>query len=290
MGYRNALFFCPYLCTRNPDGTPHGLPEGCECFLFKLIIKIMTNEIKIFENPEFGRIRTVSDERGEPWFCLADVCKVLGLKQNGVVMRLEKGVISTEPLSTRGGTQMANFVSEDGLYDVILDSRKPSARAFRKWVTSEVLPQIRRTGGYVPLEEQDDEKTILAKAVRILNRTLEQKDVLLRRKEELLEEQRPKVEFADALTAGDGCILMSEMAKLLTRNGYPTGRTRLYRWMREHGYIFKRSTEPIQMWVERGIFAQSVTVIKTNHGSEERVTTKVTGKGQEYFLRLLCNQ
>lgn len=290
MGYRNALFFCPYLCTRNPDGTPHGTPEGCECFLFKLIIKIMTNEIKIFESPEFGRIRTVSDERGEPWFCLADVCKVLGLKQNGVVMRLEKGVISTEPLSTRGGTQMANFVSEDGLYDVILDSRKPSARAFRKWVTSEVLPQIRRTGGYVPLSAEDDEKTILAKAVRILNRTLEQKDVLLRRKEELLEEQRPKVEFADALTAGDGCILISEMAKLLTRNGFVTGRTRLYRWMREHGYIFKRSTEPIQMWVERGIFAQSVTVIKTNHGSEERVTTKVTGKGQEYFLRLLCNQ
>lgn len=250
----------------------------------------MTNEMKIFESPEFGRIRTVSDERGEPWFCLADVCKVLGLKQNGVVMRLEKGVISTEPLPTRGGTQMANFVSEDGLYDVILDSRKPSARAFRKWVTSEVLPQIRRTGGYVPLEEQDDEKTILAKAVRILNRTLEQKDVLLRRKEELIEEQRPKVEFADALTTGDGCILMSEMAKLLTRNGFVTGRTRLYRWMREHGYIFKRSTEPIQMWVERGIFAQSVTVIKTNHGSEERVTTKVTGKGQEYFLRLLCNQ
>lgn len=290
MGYRNALIFCSYLCTRNPDGTPHGLPEGCECFLFKLIIKIMTNEIKIFESPEFGRIRTVSDERGEPWFCLADVCKVLGLKQNGVVMRLEKGVISTEPLSTRGGTQMANFVSEDGLYDVILDSRKPSARAFRKWVTSEVLPQIRRTGGYVPLEEQDDEKTILAKAVRILNRTLEQKDVLLRRKEELIEEQRPKVEFADALTTGDGCILISELAKLLTRNGFVTGRTRLYRWMREHGYIFKRSTEPIQMWVERGIFAQSVTVIKTNHGTEERVTTKVTGKGQEYFLRLLCNQ
>ena len=84
----------------------------------------MRNEIKIFESPEFGRIRTVSDERGEPWFCLADVCKVLGLKQNGVVMRLEKGVISTEPLSTRGGTQMVNFVSEDGLYDVILDSSR----------------------------------------------------------------------------------------------------------------------------------------------------------------------
>ena len=238
----------------------------------------MTNQIQIFESPEFGQIRTVKDEKGEPWFCLRDVCKVLGLKQGDVCQRLAKGLVSTQPLSTRGGTQMANFVNEDGLYDVILDSRKPSARAFRKWVTSEVLPQIRKTGGYIPLNAEDDEKTILAKALRIANRTLEQKD-------ELIEAQRPKVEFADAVTTGDGCILISEMAKLLTRNGYVTGRTRLFRWMRENGYIFKRSTEPIQKWVEEGIFATSVTMIKTHHGSEERVTTKVTGKGQEYFLR-----
>ena len=172
----------------------------------------MKNEMKIFESPEFGRIRTVNDERGEPWFCLTDVCKVLGLKQRHVRERLEKGVVSTEPLSTRGGTQMANFVNEDGLYDVNLDSRKPSARDFRKWVTSEVLPQIRKMGGYIPLHEDDDEKTILAKAVTILQRTLKQKD-------DLLEAQRPKVEFAEAVTTGDGCILMSEIAKLLTRYG-----------------------------------------------------------------------
>ena len=238
----------------------------------------MNGEIQIFESPEFGQIRTVKGEKGEPWFCLRDVCKVLGLKQGDVCQRLAKGLVSTQPLSTRGGTQMANFVNEDGLYDVILDSRKPSARAFRKWVTSEVLPQIRKTGGYIPLNAEDDEKTILAKALRIANRTLEQKD-------ELIEAQRPKVEFADAVTTGDGCILISEMAKLLTRNGYVTGRTRLFRWMRENGYIFKRSTEPIQRWVEEGLFATSVTMIKTHHGSEERVTTKVTGKGQEYFLR-----
>lgn len=240
----------------------------------------MKNEMMIFENPEFGRIRTVKNEKGEPLFCLADVCKVLGLKQNGVVMRLEKGVISTEPLSTRGGTQMVNFVSEDGLYDVILDSRKPSAKQFRKWVTSEVLPQIRKTGGYIPLNAEDDEKTIMAKALEIMNRTLAQKD-------ELIEAQKPKVAFANAVTTGDGCILISEMAKLLTRNGYVTGRTRFFRWLRENGYIFKKSTEPIQKWVEMGIFATSVTMIHTNHGAEERVTTKVTGKGQEYFLRML---
>ena len=172
----------------------------------------MKNEMKIFESPEFGRIRTVNDEKGEPWFCLTDVCKVLGLRQRNVRERLEKGVISTEPLLTRGGTQMAYFVNEDGLYDVILDSRKPSARDFRKWVTSEVLPQIRKTGGYIPLSGDDDEKTILAKAVTILQRTLKQKD-------DLLEAQRPKVQFAEAVTTGDGCILMSEIVKLLTRYG-----------------------------------------------------------------------
>ena len=107
----------------------------------------MKNEIKIFESPEFGRIRTVTDERGEPWFCLTDVCKVLGLKQRHVRERLDDGGVSTDTIAdSLGRLQMANFVNEDGLYDVILDSRKPSARDFRKWVTSEVLPQIRKTG------------------------------------------------------------------------------------------------------------------------------------------------
>lgn len=241
----------------------------------------MNGEIQIFESPEFGQIRTVKGEKGEPWFCLADVCKVLGLKQRHVRERLEDGVVSTDPIAdSLGRLQMANFVNEDGLYDVILDSRKPSARAFRKWITSEVLPQIRKTGGYIPLNAEDNEKTIMAKALEIMNRTLAQKD-------ELIEAQKPKVAFANAVTTGDGCILISEMAKLLTRNGYVTGRTRFFRWLRENGYIFKKSTEPIQKWVEMGIFATSVTMIHTNHGAEERVTTKVTGKGQEYFLSKL---
>lgn len=241
----------------------------------------MNGEIQIFESPEFGQIRTVKGEKGEPWFCLADVCKVLGLKQRHVRERLEDGVVSTDPIAdSLGRLQMANFVNEDGLYDVILDSRKPSARAFRKWITSEVLPQIRKTGGYIPLNAEDNEKTIMAKALEIMNRTLAQKDAIL-------EAQKPKVAFANAVTTGDGCILISEMAKLLTRNGYVTGRTRFFRWLRENGYIFKKSTEPIQKWVEMGIFATSVTMIHTNHGAEERVTTKVTGKGQEYFLSKL---
>lgn len=242
----------------------------------------MKNEIKIFESPEFGRIRTVKDEMGEPWFIGKDVAIVLGYSnvRDAIykhVDREDKGVANCDSL---GGRQKTTIINESGLYSLILQSKLPRAREFKRWVTSEVLPQIRKTGGYIPLDKEDDEKTILAKALKILNRTLEQKD-------ELIEAQRPKVDFAEAVTTGDGCILISELAKLLTRNGYPTGRTRLFRWLRNNGYIFKRSTEPIQRWVEEGIFATSVTMIKTHHGSEERVTTKVTGKGQEYFLRKL---
>ena len=242
----------------------------------------MKNEIKIFESPEFGRIRTVNDEKGEPWFIGKDVAIVLGYSnvRDAIykhVDREDKGVANCDSL---GGRQKTTIINESGLYSLILQSKLPRAREFKRWVTSEVLPQIRKTGGYIPLDNEDDEKTILAKALKILNRTLQQKD-------ELIEAQRPKVDFAEAVTTGDGCILISELAKLLTRNGYPTGRTRLFRWLRNNGYIFKRSTEPIQRWVEEGIFATSVTMIKTHHGSEERVTTKVTGKGQEYFLRKL---
>ena len=241
----------------------------------------MTNEMMIFENPEFGRIRTVMDKKGEPLFCLADVCKVLGITNSrNVKNRLDEGDVHLVDTPTSSGTQRIAYTSEPGLYLTIMRSDSPVAKPFRKWVTSEVLPQIRKTGGYIPVNAEDDEKTIMAKALEIMNRTLAQKD-------ELIEAQKPKVAFANAVTTGDGCILISEMAKLLTRNGYVTGRTRFFRWLRENGYIFKKSTEPIQKWVEMGIFATSVTMIHTNHGAEERVTTKVTGKGQEYFLSKL---
>lgn len=244
----------------------------------------MKNEMMIFENPEFGRIRTVKDEKGEPWFVGKDVAEVLGYSNSRDALRkhVDEEDKTTVAIRDTGSNYKSNavIINESGLYSLILQSKLSKAREFKRWVTSEVLPQIRKTGGYIPVNAEDDEKTIMAKALEIMNRTLAQKD-------ELIEAQKPKVAFANAVTTGDGCILISEMAKLLTRNGYVTGRTRFFRWLRENGYIFKKSTEPIQKWVEMGIFATSVTMIHTNHGAEERVTTKVTGKGQEYFLRML---
>lgn len=240
----------------------------------------MKNEIQKFESGLFGQLRGMNIG-GEARLMATDVARRLGYAnpQKAIRDHVDDEDKTLNDSFTVNGT-IPVLINESGLYSLILQSKLPRAREFKRWGTSEVLPQIRKTGGYIPLDNEDDEKTILAKALRIANRTLEQKD-------ELIEAQRPKVEFAEAVTTGDGCILISELAKLLTRNGYPTGRTRLFRWLRNNGYIFKRSTEPIQKWVEEGIFATSVTMIKTHHGSEERVTTKVTGKGQEYFLRKL---
>lgn len=118
------------------------------------------NEIKIFNSEEFGEVRVIGSPEN-PLFCLADLCRVLDLIPSKVAQRLEKGVLSKYPLLTNGGIQELNFVNEDGLYDVILDSRKPEARKFRKWVTSEVLPSIRKTGGYVSDVALDRVKTQL---------------------------------------------------------------------------------------------------------------------------------
>ena len=119
------------------------------------------NEIKIFENEQFGKIRTVVSDSGEPMFCLVDVCRVLELAPSKVSQRLDKDVLSKYHIETVGGMQMANFVNEDGLYDAILGSRKEEARKFRKWVTNEVLPSIRKNGGYISTSESDTPDVIM---------------------------------------------------------------------------------------------------------------------------------
>jgi len=210
-------------------------------------------EIQIFKHEQFGEIRTVKGEKGEPLFCLTDVCKVLDLITSKVVQRLSDDVLSKYPIVDGiGRTQLANFVNEDGLYDVILDSRKAEARRFRKWVTSEVLPQIRKTGGYLNVDDNDDDNTVLAKALLIAQRTIEMKN-------SLLEAQAPKVLFAEAVTAQDDSILIRDLAKLITQNGVAIGQSRLFYWLRLHGYLFQKETRPIQKWVEKGLFEANIT-------------------------------
>lgn len=243
--------------------------------------------IQVFNNPAFGNIRVAGTDTN-PQFCLADVCKALGLTAKFVNKRLNKGVISNHPLETAGGTQQALFVNEDGLYDVILDSRKTEARQFRKWITSEVLPTIRKHGAYMT----DD----------AIQRAIQNPDFLIQLATELknekqkrlvaetkIQETRPQVIFADAVTASPDSILVGELAKLLKQNGVDTGQRRLFRWLRDNGYLCKKYgecfNEPTQHAMELGLFEIKKTIIQKPDGSSIiSRTVKVTGKGQIYFV------
>lgn len=243
------------------------------------------NEIKIFSNPQFGNIRTAGTP-DSPLFCLADVCKALDLRQNDVVRRIDKGVVSTHPLQTAGGTQMANFVNEDGLYDVILDSRKPEAKVFRKWVTSEVLPTIRKTGQYGSYEVPKTFAEALLLAAKNQQK-IEEQQRMIAEKQMQIEKDAPKVLFTDAVVGSKSSVLIGELAKMLSVNGYTIGQNRLFALLREQGYLGKSGEYyniPNQAYIEQGLFELKKTTHSENGIMKTSTTTKVTGKGQVYFI------
>lgn len=238
------------------------------------------NEIKIFENQEFGKVRTAL-LNDEPMFCLGDVCKALGIAQASKVKeRLsEKGVHSI-PTLTAGGEQRLLYINESNLYKAIFHSRKESAERFTDWVTSEVLPSIRQTGGYQMTMPQG--KELLALAVLEAQKTIEaqNKDI---------ERMKPKEIFADAVSASHTTILIGELAKLLRQNGIDIGAKRLFAWMRDNGYLVKRQgtdyNTPTQKSVDLGVLTTKETTVLHSDGSTKIVkTAKVTGKGQQYFI------
>lgn len=244
------------------------------------------NEIRIFENPQFGKVRTAGTT-DNPLFCLADVCNALGLQQGHVRERLDKGVVSTEPLVTAGGVQNANFVNEDGLYDVILDSRKPEAKAFRKWVTKEVLPSIRKHGAY--MTDNIIERT-LTDPDYLIQLATALKDERQRRieAEQSVKDAQPAITFTNAVSGSVSSCLIGELAKLINQNGTPMGEKRLFQWMRDNGYLGtkgERYNIPNQKYVDMGLFELKKGVRSGSNGVlHTTITTKVTGKGQIYFV------
>lgn len=165
----------------------------------------MKSEIQLFNNPEFGDVRTTVTESNEPIFCLLDLCEILELNPSKVSQRLSDDVLSKYPiLDSIGRQQLANFVNEDGLYDVILDSRKPEARGFRKWVTRDVLPSIRKSGGYIASQEEDTPETIMARALVVAQETLKRHEAKLqaeRQRNNILEGQKQIIEEANMILA-----------------------------------------------------------------------------------------
>jgi prophage antirepressor-like protein len=186
-----------------------------------------TNDIQVFSNSQFGEIRTIIANDGEPRFCLADVCRVLELNPNKVSQRLKDDLLSKYPITDNlGRTQQANFVNEDGLYDAIFDSRKKEARMFRKWVTSEVLPSIRKTGGYMVSKDEDTPEEIMARALQIAQNTLDrqkkrlaEQDLTIERQGHTIQEQSqqlqaaaPKVSYYDDTLMSTNTMTMTQVA------------------------------------------------------------------------------
>jgi len=250
----------------------------------------MNNEIQQFDF-RGASLRTLTDKAGEPWFVAKDVCDILELGNTTNALRAldedEKTNFTNCNVAQNGG-RAPLIISEPGLYKLIMRSRKPEAKEFQRWVTHEVLPQIRKTGGYIPTTDADDDMTILAKAVMIGQRTMEAQKRKIAEQQTRIVELEPKARFADAVAASDGTCLVGELAKMLRQNGMDIGQNRLFRLLQADGYLGKSGSNrnvPTQRAMDLGLFRiKETTVTHADGHTTVSRTPKVTGKGQRYFI------
>lgn len=246
------------------------------------------NQLQVFNNTEFGQVRTTVIN-GSPWFVAKDVCECLGItKHRDAVSRLDGDERGSVEVDTLGGTQQMGAVNEYGLYSLVLSSRKPSAKAFKRWITHEVIPAIRKHGAYMTGETLEQALTSPDFLIRLATELKTEQDAR-RLAEQKIEADKPKVLFADSVAASHGSILVGELAKLLNQNGIDIGQNRLFNWLRENGYLIcRKGTDynmPTQRSMELQLFSIKETAITHSDGHVSiSKTVKVTGKGQLYFV------
>lgn len=245
------------------------------------------SNLKIFDSEEFGQIRTVTIDN-EPWFVGKDVATALGYvkARNAIANHVEDDDKRDAPIQgDLGGTQSMTIINESGLYALIFGSKLESAKRFKHWVTSEVLPSIRKTGSY---QKPVQGKELLALAVLEAQKTIEEKDAQI-------EEMKPHAILGQAITTANTSILIGDMAKILRQNGVNIGGQRLFEYLREKGYLIKRKGTdwnlPTQKSMELGLFEIKESVhIDGNGCNKISRTPKVTGKGQQYFVNKFLKQ
>ena len=252
------------------------------------------NDIQIFNHPQFGSIRTTGTP-DRPEFCAMDLCKALGYTngRKAVADHCDERDVTFCYTPTKGGNQSLTYVTESGLYSLVLACRLPQAKEFKHWVTSEVLPSIRKHGAYATSETIDSIIANPDNGIKLLMALKEEREQrkLAESKAALLEEvtktQAPKVAFADAITGGETNILVRDLAKLICQNGFEIGEKRLYQWLRENGYLCtsgQNYNKPMQRYVEQGLFFIKEGTHSENGILKSNFTTLVTGKGQQYFI------
>lgn len=256
--------------------------------------------VQLFVNKELElEVRAVEID-GQGWLVGKDVAEVLGYKNSRKALLDhvdEEDKLFGDGVTIRdtiGREQTPVLINESGLYSLVIRSKLPGAKKFRRWVTAEVLPQIRKTGGYVPISEEDGEATIMARALMIAQNTLNKKDELLKAKDQeikvISEELDSKNRFINQISVSENSLLVREVAKIASKADIVIGEKRLWSKLREWGLIFKNSTEPKQYGVDKGYF-------EVNEGTKESKgkvftyrTTRVTGKGQAYIIDRLVKE
>lgn len=248
------------------------------------------SEIQIFKNPEFGTVRTI-EENGKVIFCGTDIASSLGYANPQKAIKdhcREDGVTFRSVIDNMGRNQQAKFIDEGNLYRLMVHSKLPSAERFERWVFDEVLPMIHKHGAYIStqkMEEIMNDPDSWIKLLTALKTEREEKEQL----KVQVTEDKPKVVFADAVSVSDGTILIGELAKILKGNGLDIGQNRLFERLRQEGFLIKRRgtdyNAPTQVAMELGLFKVKETAITHSDGHVTiSKTTKVTGKGQQYFI------
>lgn len=246
------------------------------------------NNIQLFNSPEFGQIRTIAGNDGI-YFVGKDVAEILGYADTDKAIRnhVDEEDKLTRQFSGSGQARSMVTINESGLYSLVLSSKLPSAKRFKRWVTSEVLPALRRQGGYMLTSTNETPEQIMARALKIA-------DEALKRKDALIEEMKPKAMFADAVGASDNTCLVGELAKMLRQNGVDIGANRLFKRLRNEGFLGKHGSNynvPTQRSMELGLFRiKEATIHHPDGHITLRRTPKCTGKGQCYFMKRYASQ
>lgn len=263
------------------------------------------DNLQIFNSSEFGQIRTVTKDN-EPWFVGKDVCEAFGdTNHKRSLSRIDDDEKGVSQIDTPGGKQNMTVINESGLYallfqmqpqkakgvsqnDNLIEERIQKLKRFKHWVTSEVLPSIRKSGGYIAGQEQMTDAELMAKALLVAQRQIEQRNAIIEQQRAKIEADKPKTIFADAVSTSKTSILIGDLAKLICQNGYQIGQKRLFEWMRENGYLIKGGSSynmPAQRYIEQGLFEVKESTIQNPDGSVRITRTpKVKGKGQVYFV------
>lgn len=244
----------------------------------------METAIQIFKNNQFGEVRVITNENNEPYFVGRDIAIALGYSDpvSAISQHVDYEDKAKHPIhDNQGIIQKTTVITESGVYSLVFGSKLESARQFKKWVTSEVLPSIRKSGGYIASKADDSPETIMARAVLLAKETIDKMT-------NQLKEQAPKVLFANAVETSNRSVLVAELAKIIKQNGYEIGQNRLFEWLRKNGYLCSKGdyyNQPTQKAIELGLFELKKTSISKPDGSVlVTTTTKVTGKGQVYFV------